>query len=85
MIATRFDSDFPTNFNMTKTQKNVTLVLKRLAKLVEDGTVDAEHVIDPLDDMLTQLNSEDAFGTEGQLDPRGDFRDGEWSVDNVQK
>lgn len=29
-------------------------------------------------------NVEDAFGTEGQCDPRGDFRDGEWSMKRVQ-
>jgi len=34
--------------------------------------------------MLNTLQSEDAFGTEGQNDPRGDFRESNWSMEYVQ-
>jgi hypothetical protein len=33
-----------------------------------------EEMKDVLDDFLDDLSNEDAFGTEGQLDPRGDGR-----------
>lgn len=66
---------------MTKAQKNVVTVLRRLADSVAEGTVDAKRVGERLDDMLNDLMGMDEFGTEGQLDPRGDWRDGPgWSV-----
>lgn len=37
-----------------------------------------------LDEWLNELASQDAFGTEGQNDPRGDMRNGEWSMDRVE-
>lgn len=36
------------------------------------------------EDFLNELASDDAFGTEGSTDPRGDFRNGEWSMFNVE-
>lgn len=37
-----------------------------------------------LDTALDELHSCDFFGTEGQCDPRGDFRDDSWSLYYVQ-
>jgi len=37
-------------------------------------------IADALEIGLNELASEDAFGTERQCDPRGDCRDGEYSM-----
>ena len=66
-------------------KKNVLLVLSRLTNLVALDQVDALSIGDGLETMLGELNQNDTFGTEGQIDPRGDFRDGEWSMNKVQK
>lgn len=43
-----------------------------------------EALADLLDSMLDDIASEDGFGTEQQCDPRGDFRNGQWSMWNVE-
>lgn len=61
------------------TEKNVVKVLKEIICQIEEdkenenqfATVYAEEV----DMMLEHLFNQDFFGTEGQLDPRGDHRD----------
>jgi len=70
---------------MNKQKKNVVLVLQRLQKMAEYSEDDAEVLSDVLEDVLTDLHSNDFFGTEGQCDPRGDFRNGEWSMNNVEQ
>ncbi len=35
--------------------------------------------------LLNEYASNDAFGTEGQNDPRGDQRQGEYSMDHVYR
>jgi len=42
------------------------------------SVVNDEKCINLLDETLDKLLSEDAFGTEGQSDPRGDQRESEW-------
>lgn len=70
----------------TKVQHNLLTVLDRIKDRVTDDEDDAELWADALDQMLDDLLSEDFFGTEGQLDPRGDGRDGEFSVkDEIQE
>ena len=49
--------------------------------LIED---DAEMFAETLEIMLDDIHSNDGFGTEGQCDPRGDFRSGKWSMKKVQ-
>lgn len=44
---------------------------KRLRELPEDSR---EIVLDVLNDALNNLADDDLFGTERQLDPRGDLR-----------
>lgn len=58
------------------TAKNVADVLRRFADLVKKEP--AEHrklYARDVNGLLDELASQDAFGTEGQLDPRGDQRD----------
>lgn len=43
-----------------------------------------EGLCNILDDGLDDLMSDDFFGTEGQSDPRGDARNGEWSMWRVE-
>lgn len=68
---------------MSKYSERVILVLNRLAKIAEDED-EAESISGPLEMMLSDLHGEDFFGTEGQCDPRGDFRDDEWNMSYVQ-
>lgn len=37
-----------------------------------------------LDNLLEELHQCDFFGTEGQSDPRGDFRNDDWSMNRVE-
>lgn len=65
---------------MSKVQTNVVTVLKRMASIAEQSADDAEMFADGLEQMLDDIHSNDGFGTEGQCDPRGDFRNGKWSL-----
>lgn len=68
----------------TQPQKRVLKVLDALRQQVLTDEDMAEALADALDDALDVLNGEDAFGTEGQNDPRGDFRQRAWSMRWVQ-
>lgn len=70
--------------DLNETQQRVLMVLDRIKNLVTNDENDAEVLAEVLDEFLTDLHSNDFFGTEGQLDPRGDFRDGDWSMEYVQ-
>jgi hypothetical protein len=65
---------------MSKVQKNVVTVLKRMTSIAEQSVDDAEMFAESLEQMLDDIHSNDGFGTEGQCDPRGDFRNGRWSL-----
>lgn len=69
---------------MNKAQKNVITVLERMIDHVKEYEDDAEVFADHLEIMLDELHSMDFFGTEGQMDPRGDFRDKTYSMNKVQ-
>ncbi len=69
---------------LTATQKRVAKVLERMREAALDSDDDAQMFAELLEAGLTELHAEDAFGTEGQCDPRGDFRDGAWSMSHVQ-
>ena len=45
---------------------------------------DEDDIADILDRCLDDLASQDAFGTEQQCDPRGDFRNGDFSMWNIE-
>ena len=68
----------------TKTQKRVALVLQRLAEMAAQSNDDAKIISYALEDMLLGITQDDGFGTEGQCDPRGDGREGQWSMSRVQ-
>lgn len=48
-----------------------------IAKLSEK---DACKIANTLDDLLDDYGADDGFGTEKECDPRGDFRNGEFTV-----
>lgn len=64
----------------TKTQKRVQLVLERLVAFSNDDSHSSQALAEALDDMLDDLCMDDFFGTETQMDPRGDGRDGSWTT-----
>jgi hypothetical protein len=69
---------------MTNTQKRVIAVLSRMLVQVQHDSDAACVYADILEDQLSSLQADDFFGTEGQTDPRGDMRDGAWSMSRVQ-
>lgn len=58
------------------TRKTLRAILSGLADMAEKDPTDAQVICDRLNEVLDCLLDEDFFGTEGQLDPRGDHRDG---------
>lgn len=69
---------------MNKVQLRVTTVLNRLAAVAEDDEDFAEDIAKDLNNMLDDIQGQDGFGTEAQCDPRGDFREGRWSMIHVE-
>jgi len=69
---------------MELAQKRVLKVLSRMKMMVEESEDDALLFSGDLDNMLENMSMNDAFGTEGQMDPRGDMRDDTYSMDFVQ-
>lgn len=69
---------------MNKTQKRIVLVLDRLIQLVKDDDDFAKAVSADIEVFLNDIHGNDGFGTEGQSDPRGDFRSGHWSMTKVE-
>jgi hypothetical protein len=65
---------------VSKIQKNVVTVLKRMVAAADKDASDAEMFSEGLENMLDDIHMDDGFGTEGQCDPRGDFRNGKWSI-----
>ena len=59
---------------------NLLKVLPRLAELIKEDEVLAERLQESLENLLDEYQEDDGFGTEGQLDPRGDQREGDWSL-----
>lgn len=65
---------------MATTADRVSKVLERLREMALQDEDAATAIADSLDYMLDDLHGDDFFGTEGQADPRGDFRSGEWTA-----
>ena len=58
------------------TPKNLAAVLLKLGELIlKEDPKGQRQFCNDIDHFLDELMAEDAFGTEGQLDPRGDQRD----------
>lgn len=70
---------------MKKLQTNCVTVLNRLAKMCEKDVDFAEAFANDLNTMLDEIQSQDGFGTEAQSDPRGDFRNGRWTVEKIEQ
>lgn len=68
----------------TETQKRVVKVLDNMKAMALEDDDNAAMFAEMLENNLNELNGEDAFGTEGQSDPRGDFRNGSWNMDKVE-
>ena len=68
----------------TETQKRVAKVLARMAAMATSDEDDAEMLSETLEAGLNDLASGDGFGTERQCDPRGDGRNGDWSMTRVE-
>lgn len=68
----------------SRVQQRVVLVLERMLNAARSGINEAEMFFDGLDFMLYVLRDNDVFGSEGENDPRGDAREGEWSMSRVQ-
>lgn len=57
------------------TSRNLAVVMERLTKYALDTEDESRQAFcDDLNRFLDNLANEDAFGTEGQSDPRGDQR-----------
>lgn len=57
------------------TKRNADKVLAKIGESIKTDPNDGPVYLERLNAMLDDLRSEDFFGTEGQLDPRGDQRD----------
>jgi hypothetical protein len=68
----------------TITQQRVARVLERMIAAARRGPDEAQAYSDALEEMLDELHGNDGFGTEGQCDPRGDYRNGQWFMERVE-
>lgn len=66
---------------MNKQKERIKKVVDRLP---DDDNQMLNQISECIDIELDEIHQMDGFGTEGQADPRGDFRDNEWSMWNVQ-
>jgi hypothetical protein len=68
----------------TKTQLRVDKVLLKMKEMSLHDQNYADMFSELLEDGLDILADDDAFGTECQDDPRGDGRNGTWSMKHVE-
>lgn len=67
----------------TAQQLRVSAVLDRMIALVESDEKYAPHFSESLTQLLDQTKASIGFGIEGQLDPRGNPNNGEFSMNFV--
>jgi hypothetical protein len=60
------------------------VVLNRATALAQEDDNFRQHFFDHLNILFDNLFEDDILGTEGQNDPRGDQRDGEFTMTNIQ-
>ena len=65
-------------------QANTCVVLQRLINLIKSDEDFAKEFSEYLENLLNESKHYGDFGEEGQNDPRGDFRNGEWTMDNIE-
>lgn len=63
---------------------NVLTVLNRMVSLAEEDDGFVDFLSDNLDVLLDEYHGMDGFGMDGSTDPRGDFKNGEWSMRDVE-
>jgi hypothetical protein len=68
----------------TKQQERVAKVLDNMKAMALDDDDVAGMFSEGLEFYLNDLHRDDAFGSEGQCDPRGDFRNGDWGMGKVE-
>lgn len=76
--------EFDENPNLTEVQEHVCLAFSILNMQAQEDTDSTEHIAEVLDSVLDNIRNMDGFGTEGECDPRGDFRNGDWSMWDVE-
>lgn len=59
---------------MELVQERVIKVLERMTQMTIESEDMADEFADGMEEMLSEMASNDVFGTENQLDPRGDGR-----------
>lgn len=69
---------------MTKIKERIKRVLERIMDNVDKDKDFARYMLDELENTLDGWHMYDGFGTEGEDDPRGDFRNGKWSMKRVE-
>lgn len=70
---------------MSNQLENNVIVLRRLLLMVEsDNDFDQESLSDGLNEMLDELAFEGIFGDSQERDPRGDFRNGQWDMWEIE-
>lgn len=60
------------------------VVFNRIIALAQDDDAFRKEIIDQLNIILDDMYEVDAFGTEGEIDPRGDQRNGVFTMYNVE-
>lgn len=64
----------------------ILLILDRIKKNITESDDELfEGWCENLENMLNNIHCQDGFGTEGQDDPRGDFRNGQWSMWQIEE
>ena len=69
---------------LTKQQQRLKRVLERIMDTANEDEGFLDFICDSLDMTLDEYHMDDGFGTEGQSDPRGDFRSDTWSMWHVE-
>lgn len=65
------------------TQTRVTTVLQRMSEMVSKDARYADIFAGELNTMLENIKQQDGFGEQAEYDPRGDGREGTFSLDYV--
>lgn len=65
-------------------QRRVIKVLENMIEMTKQEEEYAQMFSDGLEEGLNEMMMQDAFGTEGQCDPRGDNREDEWHMWRVE-
>lgn len=59
------------------------VVLHRLRQFVIHSPENIDIIAGAIDDMLDDLKDMSTFGEDGELDPRGDMRKGNWELSEI--